>query len=230
MLFFYLAAAGLGVSLILVSLILGGADADADLDVDVDADLDLDVDADVDADADGDVHAGGVGNWLPVGSLRFWTFLVAAFGLTGSGLTLGGAPWGLVLAVALTIGVGTGWSAAAFFRYLLNERVSGEVALDHLTGREAKVVLDVRPDRRGRILVHTHAGTMELSATTGDAHAISRGDAVLITGVRDGVADVTSLAPGPRDAVNDAERAPPTASQASTKAGGRPSSEQVTTS
>lgn len=228
MLFFYLAAAGLGVSLILVSLLLGGADADADLDVDVDADLDLDVDADLDA--DGDVHAGGVGNWLPVGSLRFWTFLVAAFGLTGTGLTVGGAPWGLVLVVALTIGIGTGWSAAAFFRYLLNERVSGEVALDHLTGREARVVLEVRPDRRGRVLVQTHAGTMELSATTGDDRAIARGDSVLITSVRDGVADVTSLAPGPSEAAVEAERTPPTASEMSTKAGGRPSPEQVTTS
>jgi hypothetical protein len=222
-LFVYLVAAGLGVSLIAVSLILGGHDADGDAHLDADAhvdgDLHVDADASADVHVDGDLHVdadgapdaaahadaptagGGAGllGWLPLASMRFWTFLVAGFGLTGAGLTAGGAPWGLALAVALLVGIGGGWGAAAFFRRLLHDRVSGETSLGGLVGREAQVALPVRPLARGRILVTTGAGVVELSATTRDGAEIPRGATVLIADVRDGVADVTALAPAAPD-------------------------------
>ncbi|TVQ91907.1 MAG: hypothetical protein EA397_08385 [Deltaproteobacteria bacterium] len=182
MLYAFLAATGLGGSLIVLSLLLGGGVGDADADFDADADADVD----------------GPGGWLPVGSLRFWTFLITGVGLSGTLLTLGGAPLIVTLIVSIFIGVAAGWAAAMFFRYLLNEQVSAEIGLNHLVGREARVLLPVQPDRRGRILVSSAGGTVELTATTGDDRALERGEAVLIASIHDGVADVTRMAPAPR--------------------------------
>lgn len=216
MLFLYLAATGLGLTLIAVSLLLGGGDADADADAAIDADLDAagDVDAgDVDAGdaAHGEAgHGGssaGMTGWLPLASLRFWTFLVAAFGLTGTGLTLGGAPSILVLGVAVGTGVIGGWSAASFFRYLLTDRVSGDTSLDRLVGREARVLLPVRPEGRGRISVTTSAGVLELTAVTRDGRPIARGETVLVASITDGVADVTALDPRPRQIAGPSDEA-----------------------
>jgi len=202
LLFLYLATAGLGATLIVLSMLLGGGEGDAD--------LDADVDADIDADADGGDSDGGTGlfGWLPLASMRFWTFLLAAFGLTGSGLTLGGAPFALTLAVASIVALVTGSAAAAFFRALLRDRVSGETTLDSLVGREARVSLPVRPGHRGKITIKTSAGVIELTATTGDARELARGEAVLITRVDAGIADITSLAALPAPSVTSAETVP----------------------
>jgi membrane protein implicated in regulation of membrane protease activity len=205
-LFLYLAANGLGLTLIAVSLLLGGGDADADLDADLDGDGPGDVDGAGDVDAADAGHGAaahasgsvGITGWLPLASLRFWTFLVAAFGLTGTGLTLGGAPWVAALAVAAATGIVGGWSAAHFFRYLLTDRVSGDMSLDRLVGREARVALPVRPEGRGRISVATSGGVLELTAVTRDGRPILRGETVLIASITDGVADVTALDPRPR--------------------------------
>ena len=76
MLAVYLFCVALGGILILASILFGDADIEADVDVDADADLDQEISVE----------------WsvLPFGSLRFWTFLVECFGLTGALLTLVG--------------------------------------------------------------------------------------------------------------------------------------------
>ncbi len=231
MLALFLAAAGFGTALIVVSFLLGGGDTDADLDVDADVDLDVDADVDLDADADLDAGAGGssfdadvdldadgdadgggdgggIGQWLPITSLRFWTFALFAFGLTGSLLSLLGAGAILSAVVAVLVGVGIGWAAAQIFRYLLRERVSGATTLDSLAGREGRVVIPVREGRRGKIAVQGPAGRIELLATSGDGRDLMRGERVLIAHVEDGVADVTSLEGPPRAETTRATRPP----------------------
>lgn len=200
----YLFCIAFGAVLIGASLVFGGHDVDADADVDLaDADLDagdvdLDADADADIDADGPELAGGGGGieWsvLPFGSLRFWTFLVEAFGLTGAMLLLIGLHPGLTLAVALVTGLGIGWAAFHLFRWLAREEVSGAVGLNAYVNQEARVLLPVRPGQVGKIAIDTMAGRVELMATTRDRDPIDVGRPVLVVSVdAEGRAEVTSL-------------------------------------
>lgn len=220
MLALYLGTFGFGVVLIVVSLLLGGGgdtDVDSDVELDVDADVDLDIDADVDVDIDADVDVdhgggdvgldldsdtdadgGGVMDWLPVTSMRFWTFALAAFGFVGAALRLGGVHWIVTLALALTVGLALGWGAALFFRALLRDKVTGETEVTGLAGREGQVVLAVRPGSRGKIALLGPSGRLELFAVTRDDRPIERGERILIAHVQDGVADITRLDAPPR--------------------------------
>jgi hypothetical protein len=210
----YLFSFGFGAFLIALSAVFGGGDADGDADVDVDSDVDVDMDADVDVDMDMDMdadvdvdhdvdkdfHIGDAGDamWLPFLSMRFWTFGSMVFGLSGLMLStfLSVLPAAAV-AIGLAVGIGTG--AAYVFKTLKTETVTGETGLRHYIGREARVLLAVRHDRPGKIVIDTAAGSIELPATTGDSKPIERGATVLIANVKDGQADVTALPTLPGD-------------------------------
>lgn len=222
MLALYLATAACGVVLIGVSVLLGGsADADADLDLDADVDVDVDVDVDADVDVDGDAEVDhdatglfALGSWLPFLSMRFWTFFVFSFGLSGSLLTFFAVPWLLTLLLALGLGFGLGWAAALFFKALLRDQVTGDTGLEALVGREATVVLNIREGARGKIAIESYAGRIELLATSGDGRALSRGERVLVAHVQDGVADVTRLAPDGGRALPDHAKSTPSTEEA----------------
>ena len=94
MLPFYIGAFLLGGILIMASIVLGGGNDDFDKDISLDKDFDFNADADFDADieADGAIDADlsaatgdldGEG-WLPFLSMRFWTFALACFGMSGT--------------------------------------------------------------------------------------------------------------------------------------------------
>jgi len=184
------------------------ADADADFDLDADADVDLDLDADADADLDIDhgssiadlVHHGVDGThdamWLPFLSLRFWTFSLASFGLMGVLLTLILGQVIATLPIALVTGLSIGTFAAWFFRRLKHDTVTADTGLRQYIGAEARVLLPIRPGERGKIVIDTLAGQVELQATTRDAEEIPRGGRVLIASIDGDRADVTNLMPG----------------------------------
>lgn len=189
-------------------------DADLDLEADVDHDLDLDGDVEVDAevDLDAEVESIDVGEavdaelqgfsqdtsladiiWIPIFSMRFWTFGSAAFGFTGTALTLGSLSWVVTLVLALLFGTGTGTTAAYFFRALKKDQVTGTTTMRGYTGEEARVVLPIAPGGRGKIMVETPTGHLELLASTKDLVEIPVGATVLIAGIRNGEADVSAL-------------------------------------
>lgn len=172
------------------------ADMDADGDLDLDGEADLDGDVEMDGEAEGfDKDASGLGDfiWLPIFSMRFWTFGTAAFGFTGVALSYGGLPWLLVLGLATLFGSVMGTAAAYFFRMLKKDSVSGSTTTRAYVGEQARVVLPIEPNGRGKIVLETAAGDVELVATTRDATPIERGSTVIVAGFREGIADVSSL-------------------------------------
>ncbi len=215
MLPWYLGALVLGGVLIGASIVLGAGDADldldSDLDVDLDADVDLDVDADLDLDADLDAdvdadldadadagHAVGhdldAGTWLPFLSLRFWTFALMSFGLTGtlSRLLLDVA-LPVELGTSVLVGLGIGWAAAWTFRRLKNTTVSGSTQLTGLQGTEATILLPVGPGKVGKVRALVDGQAVALLARTGDDALLPRREPVLVVDVQDGVAVVTAI-------------------------------------
>ena len=211
MLPWYLGALVLGGVLIGASIVMGGGDADldadhdldldADVDVDVDADVDLDVDADADFGADHDIdidsdadHGGDIGGWLPFLSLRFWTFALMSFGLTGTlSQLLLDVPRIVELGTSLVVGLAIGWGAAWAFRALKRGTVTGQTQLTGLRGTEATVLLPVGPGKTGKVRALVDGQAVDLIARTRDDVLMARKEPVLVVSIDDGVATVTPL-------------------------------------
>jgi membrane protein implicated in regulation of membrane protease activity len=152
------------------------------------------------------VGAGANGVAAIVLSLRFWTFLLAAFGATGL-LTEWLAPSLPSLLLALPNGIAIGAFAAWAVRRVANDTVSSALDARQMAGREAEVVLSVGPDKLGKVRL-THQGQLlELPATTAEQRRIERGERVLIVSVMNGTADVTPTRPEHREPL--AVRTPP---------------------
>ena len=143
----YLVSLIVGGVLLGASILLGGkdldADADADVDLDVDADADADLDLDADADGEFDKDVGGHGDFsgflFMFLSLRFWTFFLAFFGLTGlvlDGLSLVSSEW-LGFGLALGMGFGTGALAMRVIRMLGSATSGSAVRSTHYSGKTA---------------------------------------------------------------------------------------------
>jgi len=195
-------------------------DADAGFDVDADADFDahldmdagdvdgmdaLHLDADADADADaGDAHLDvdghdvalidGVASLFPLASIRFWTFLLAAGGLTGTLLTffaaLGTIP---TAAISLVVGYACGLGVTLLMRKFLRENVSSGIDVSDCVGANARVLLPIASGQVGKVRVRVGNKDLDLTAETEDGIQIGIDDEVLVYEVRDdGTAWVTA--------------------------------------
>jgi membrane protein implicated in regulation of membrane protease activity len=191
----YVGALALGGALIAVSAFAGAHADGGDADADADAHLDAAGDA---------LHTGldkDAAAWLPFLSLRFWTFGLGAFGLTGLLLhLLSFSP--LVSGVAAGgMGVFVGLLSAWAFRRLRSASVSGNVRLADLAGQEAEVLLPVGPGQAGKVRLLVDGQLTDLIATTRDTEGLPRRSRALVVAIDEGRAIVTALpslpAPGP---------------------------------
>lgn len=193
MLPYYVGALTLGGVLIAASIVLGG-ESDADADMDIDADLEAEFDADAEAVLDvGIARDADLGNWLPFLSVRFWTFGLASFGLTGALLTILGFGDGVALPASGGLGVAIGWVAALAFRRLRRANVSADTALRNVGGSEGEVLLAVGPGKRGKVRALIGGRWVDLLAETGDGALLARNEKILVVSVTDGVAQVTRI-------------------------------------
>jgi hypothetical protein len=209
MLALYLAALGFGGTMILVSLVLGAGDkelgqheADHNVDKTFDKDLDKSVDKTFDKDLDKGVSLSAW--WLL--SMRFWTFGLASFGLTGTLLSMLSVPAVLTAVLAVAVGLGIGLGAARLFRALNRDEVTGATELSRYIGEEARVVVPVRRDQPGKIAIQSLAGRVEMMATTRDEQPLEVGTTVLVASVERGVADVSRMPVLPGSSEVDAAR------------------------
>jgi membrane protein implicated in regulation of membrane protease activity len=188
MLSLYLIALLVGGFLLALSMFGGGHDVEAD----VDADADIDADADVDGGHDGFDAALA---WLPVASLRFWTFFAAFFGLTGLVLDVGNltGPW-LGLGLAVGVGYVCGASMTAIVRRLRRERVDSSLSAEDCVGETARVVLPVTSNRAGKIRLEIKGRTIELLAKTDEGIELALGESCMVYEIKDGHAVVARAA------------------------------------
>lgn len=203
MLSLYIGAFSLGGLLIAASVFMGGSDADADFDVDVDQGLDFDMDPEL---LEGPQAGEGMSWWLPFLSMRFWTFALASFGGAGALLSLLETSAPLTFGISTSLGLAMGWSVAWMFHQLKKTRTVGELTTRSMQGAEATVMLEIGPEKRGKIRLLFEGSTVEIFGQTEDNIIIARGSKVLVVSVVEGVAQVTKLRPrDPAHRVNKSE-------------------------
>ena len=200
MLYVYIFALVLGGVLLGASIFLGGSDTD------VDADVDADFDADADADADGgdalqgqqglqtehaDAHgslSGFVASFL---SLRFWTFFLAFFGLTGTvlaGLEL--ASSGIAAGLSVGMGLVTGQATVAIIRSLSKSESSIAPTENDYVGKSGRLLVGVG-DGLGKVRVEVKGTTVDLLAKSDES--LTKGTEVLVVTVEGTTAVVASI-------------------------------------
>ncbi len=204
MLGIYLFAAILGGGLLLFSVLAGGehdAHADAsgfDADHDIGHDIGHDVHHELGHDADAShVGHGGAGE-LVLGLFRprNLTFFLAAFGLTGSLLTLL-SPWSAIASLIPSLGMGFGAMVVTHgvFEWLRRSESAVDVVSDSdVEGCVGRVVLPLGPGERGRIACRIGDREIYMIATLAEGYpALPPGREVVILKVSDTVAQVMPL-------------------------------------
>ncbi len=160
MLQIFLIALIVGAGLLLFSLFASGHGGGKP---EIDGDADLHADHDHDGGFDGGALA-----WLPLASLRFWTFFMAFFGATGTALTFIERDinaW-VLLAIAVAMGYVCGAAAVSVFRYMRRSETTSNLAVDDYIGETAVVRVSVARGKTGKVRLELKGRTLELLAET----------------------------------------------------------------
>ena len=134
---------------------------------------------------------GSVGILVNLISIRFWTFALAFFGLTGvlfEGLDLGHGT--NVLALAIVLGATIGFFASWLVRQLRGQVVTSASTELGFVGLTGEVLLEVTKEEPGRIRISARGSLVDLPARTSSAR-LERGARALVLDVQDGVASVS---------------------------------------
>lgn len=201
MLTIYLTTLIIGGSLLLLSIFLGGDgdhgadhDFDAHFDGELDTDFDGDFDGDFGADLDGEADVGfdaAFDAWLPIASIRFWTFFAAFFGMTGTALTAT-SNLGMTLTLGPAIGVGyvSGVAATRILKSLSKKSVGRVLNSEDLVGTVGALTLPVAPGVAGKIRMQIGGRTVELLAES-DETINAGANAIVISVLDDGSVRIT---------------------------------------
>ncbi|MCA9686726.1 MAG: hypothetical protein KC457_31460, partial [Myxococcales bacterium] len=154
------------------------------------------------ADAGGDLDAGaeagtdlittsGDAVWMPILSLRFWTYGSCFFGLTGLIIekTALAGPM-LTLGVASGMGFGCGYTASWLFRRLRSDRGARAIGSRHYVGAIGTVLVTCGTEKTGKVRCSLRGKDFDLLAVSIDQGDLARGTKVLVAGFEDDTAQV----------------------------------------
>jgi membrane protein implicated in regulation of membrane protease activity len=178
----YLITLIVGGVLVVVSLVAGDGGGDG-----------AETGGDAGADGHGEVSHGGdaldaLMSWLPLSSLRFWTFFAAFFGLTGTALSVlsVAGPIATGIAAAL-VGYASGLALTRIVGGLQKSSSDSSLAAADLIGATAHVLLPVAAGRTGKVRLHLKGRTVDVLAETQEPAELVAGErALVIAAPRDG--------------------------------------------
>ncbi len=184
---------------------LGGLDHfDFDHDFDHDLDHDFDQEAGLAVSLDTDVELVDPGNgdrtggdrvlprrpnhwgWLGVmKSLKFWTFGICFFGLTGLILSNLAVPLPAVIVAiaAVLMGILCGGLVSGSLRALRHQKVDSLVRSADLVGIAGTVEVPFNATSRGKVRLHIKGSILDLIAYTDEAREFQTGEQVLVVGI-----------------------------------------------
>lgn len=130
----------------------------------------------------------------PFLSMRFWTFFLAAGGLTGLLLTWAAELPKLVVApIAAVVGYGSGVGVTFALRLLKKDDITSTLDERAVVGSEAEVVLPIARGTLGKVRVRVGGQTRDVAATTDEDANFGVSDKAFVFDVReDGTALVTT--------------------------------------
>lgn len=163
---------------------LDGVDIDTDFDFDVEASANID-DIDIGTQIDQTLRVLRDRWWLPFLSLRFWTFALCFFGLTGLLINLmqpNLAGW-LGALIAVLMGLFCGLVAALVLRSLGRQSVSSLIRPETLTGQIATVEIPFDSNSRGKVSLSLAGSTVSFFAITQEEREFRAGETVLVVGM-----------------------------------------------
>jgi len=188
----YLFALVVGGVLLGASVLLGGHDDAGDLSADGDVGGDLNLDADADAGLEHDLdqgasaeHSVGLGAdfllWS-LTSIRFWTFFLAFFGLTGLSLEgLGLIDSSMVtLALSIMTGLVTGYGAAGVIRWLSRDTSGGAPGAKDYVGKSVRVVVPVQGGHTGKVRLQLKGQLVDVLAFADEDEDFASKDEAMI--------------------------------------------------
>ena len=121
--------------------------------------------------------------WLPIGSLRFWTFFLGFGGGVGAILSYQGiASAGVIAAVAIVIGWVTGVVAVAIVRALRGTHVDSSFGEPELIGTSGVVVVAIPEGGIGKVRFQSKGRSLDLVAEGEYSAALPSGASVQVVG------------------------------------------------
>jgi hypothetical protein len=208
----YALCAIIGGLFVLFAALMGAGDHDADAHLEIDTHADLEIHADpdlevsqpeVEIDTDTDPHLDdmAVGSWLPFLSLRFWTYGVAAFGVTGLLLTWLTPPSaGLTALLSAATGLTAGTAMSWLTHYLRRAQTDSRAAERDFLGTVGRVLTPLSADRAGKVRCRVHDELIDVIAVGARDLTLTEGTEVVVTDYRDSRAVVVRTG---LDAVED---------------------------
>ena len=158
-----------------------------DPNIDFDADVDFSVDGSGELDALNTAEKKSKKSKKPIS--RFSLFVsgsygVCVFGVTGSILIRMNLSTTAHLTLASAMGLLVGWFAALLFHQLKNTTVDSSASINELAGKEAVVVLAIRPGSTGKVRVRIKEQDLEIAATSNHPDALDIDQRVTIVNSR----------------------------------------------
>ncbi|AKF10727.1 NfeD family protein [Sandaracinus amylolyticus] len=150
------------------------------------------------ASADGHDAPGGFETFLVAFlSLRFWTFFLAFFGLTGVVLDgLGLVASTIVAAIlALAMGLGAGGGAVWLMRRVRADDSNSAATTQDYVGKTARVLVAFGPGRTGKVRVEVRGSTIDLLAVSIDGASFALEEEVIVVEMEGTRAKVARLTP-----------------------------------
>ncbi|HEY9657462.1 MAG TPA: NfeD family protein [Allocoleopsis sp.] len=180
--------------------VLGGVDG-ANFDAHFDFDSDIELASDADSNFDSDVEVSDPGDRPPVAlfqrprpspwlflqgmlkSLKFWTFGLCFFGLTGLVLSHLLLPAGVVAIAAVIMGILCGAMVTGALQVLRRRQTDSLVRANDLVGLTGVVELPLSANSRGKVRLRVKGSVVDFIAYTEEPKEIAPGEQVLVVGM-----------------------------------------------
>ena len=131
--------------------------------------------------------------YLPILSLRFWTYFAACFGITGLLLTnlTSAAPLTVAIISAVT-GVVAGFATHTIMRAFRQSESDSGIQVEHMVGREGRVLVGISHGNEGKIRLDVKGELVDITAYTDEGVQLLPGDRALVVSIENGKANVVS--------------------------------------
>lgn len=148
-------------------------------------------------DGGGDAEGGVEGFLIAFFSMRFWTFFLAFFGLTGVVLDGFGLVGSSIVAGVLSVGMGIAAGSAAVYvvRRVRGDDSNSAVTSQDYVGKTGRVLVGFGPGQTGKIRLEVRGSTIDLLAVPLEERSFTPKEEIIVVEMDGPRAKVAKLTP-----------------------------------